>query len=295
MDYDRTNYPNILRDSVIGWKFTDTSVIYFGQMKLPGNRQRVISSGQQQFVERSIVNAMLNIDRDIGVQWHNQFFSEQPLKLKLAITNGEGRSVANSNNGLAYTGRIEWLPLGTFKDDGENFEGDLSREENVKLAFGTSYSSNKKTNKTGGQIGTLWSSSSITRDMDTLLADFLLKYQGYSFSTEFIQRWIYGGEVYFSDQGKNYSLFNGYGINSLIGYLFHNNWETSLRFSQLRPSLQSLQGENNQQQYTVGLSKYLNRHLVKFQTDLSLNHEINSLSGSNEKEWLFRMQFEIGI
>jgi phosphate-selective porin OprO/OprP len=295
MDYDRTNYPNILRDSVIGWKFSDNSTLLYGQMKLPGNRQRIISSGQQQFVDRSIVNAMLNIDRDIGLQWHSQLLENHPLILKLAITNGEGRSVANNNSGLAYTSRLEWLPLGAFKDEGDNFEGDLAFEDSVKIAFGTAYSTNKKTNKTGGQIGTQWSSSNIQRDLDTLLADFLVKYRGISFSSEFIQRWAYGGSLHFTDQGTEYTIFEGYGYNAQTGYLFKNNWESSLRYSQLRASSQTLLGENNQKQYTLALSKYLNRHLVKFQSDLSLNHETNPIAGTNEKEFIFRLQFELGI
>ncbi|HEY5826506.1 MAG TPA: porin, partial [Cyclobacteriaceae bacterium] len=47
--------PNILRDAVIYYAPTSRLRLSFGQTKLPGNRQRVTSSGDQQFYERSIV------------------------------------------------------------------------------------------------------------------------------------------------------------------------------------------------------------------------------------------------
>ena len=38
-----------------------------GQYKIPFSRQRVISSGNQQMVDRSIANGEFNLDRDIGI------------------------------------------------------------------------------------------------------------------------------------------------------------------------------------------------------------------------------------
>jgi phosphate-selective porin OprO and OprP len=136
MDFDRTQYPNILRDAVVGWKLSDKTTIWYGQTKLPGNRQRLISSGSQQFVDRSILNATLNIDRDLGAQLTHWTGEDMPLALKLAITNGEGRATDNRDDGLSYTGRVEWMPLGSFKDDGDLFEGDLARESRPKIALG---------------------------------------------------------------------------------------------------------------------------------------------------------------
>src|SRR5688572_13818392 len=53
--------PNVVRDAVIYYNPTKNLRLGFGQTKLPGNRQRVISSGDQQFVDRSQVNATFNI------------------------------------------------------------------------------------------------------------------------------------------------------------------------------------------------------------------------------------------
>jgi hypothetical protein len=66
-DWDVSNVPNILRDSMIFYRPNKHWTIGFGQCKLPGNRQRVISSGEQQFTDRSLVNSTFNIDRDFGL------------------------------------------------------------------------------------------------------------------------------------------------------------------------------------------------------------------------------------
>ena len=57
--------------------------IKFGQGKLPGNRERVISSGNLQLVDRSRLNSRYNIDRDVGFTLSNwtklgkQFFIKE--------------------------------------------------------------------------------------------------------------------------------------------------------------------------------------------------------------------------
>ena len=65
-DWDNSKVPNVLRDAMVFYRPNKRLTFAFGQGKLPGNRQRVVSSGEQQFADRSIVNATFNIDRDFG-------------------------------------------------------------------------------------------------------------------------------------------------------------------------------------------------------------------------------------
>jgi phosphate-selective porin OprO/OprP len=58
--------PNVVRDAIIYYNPNPRLRLGFGQTKLPGNRQRVVSSGDQQFYDRSIVNARFTVDRDFG-------------------------------------------------------------------------------------------------------------------------------------------------------------------------------------------------------------------------------------
>src|SRR5690606_30518651 len=57
---------NIIRDAVVSYNPNKNWSFLFGQTKLPGNRQRVNSSGSLQLTDRSINNAQFNIDRDFG-------------------------------------------------------------------------------------------------------------------------------------------------------------------------------------------------------------------------------------
>src|SRR5690606_37533606 len=61
-----SNAPRYIYDAVIKWNFYKNFVLWAGQTKLPGNRERVISSGDLQLVDRSLLNKHFNIVRDMG-------------------------------------------------------------------------------------------------------------------------------------------------------------------------------------------------------------------------------------
>src|SRR5690606_26574242 len=85
---------NIIRDAVITYKPNKHWSFLFGQTKLPGNRQRVNSSGSLQLTDRSINNARFNIDRDFGLQAY-YLHEEKELfsyNIKTAISSGKGRN-----------------------------------------------------------------------------------------------------------------------------------------------------------------------------------------------------------
>lgn len=298
MDYDNTSYPNILRDAVVGWKLFNEdsfkSTLWFGQTKLPGNRQRVISSGNQELVDRSLLNATFNIDRDMGVQWYNQIGESRPFWLKFAVSNGEGRANNNRNTGLAYTARAEWLPLGAFTDDGDYFEGDLAREQSAKLSLGVSYQSNRKTNRVGGQIGKTFISG-VTTDMETLLADFLLKYKGWALSAEYANRQTDNPFITLSSGAD--AVFKGSGYNAQLSYVFTNNWSPIVRYTHITPHDDILNFENDKTQYTVGVTKYLNHHKIKIMGDVTYEDEKERTStvSANMNNWIARLQLEFGI
>lgn len=294
-DYDRTQYPNVLRDAAVGWKYSDRTTFWYGQTKLPGNRQRVISSGDQQLVDRSLVNSTFTPDRDLGAQVYHQFGNEQPFWVKLAISNGEGRATENKSNGMAYTSRIEWLPLGNFTDGGDYFEGDLAREPKPKLSFGAVYSLNKKTTRPGGQLGQEFVTKGLNRDLETWMADALLKYRGFSWSSEYARRW--SNDPVFQDTvpNKTVTIFKGQGFNTQAGYVFENNIEPVVRYTKLWADRETLLGTNDQAQYTVGLNKYINKHKIKVSTDLTHVEEMNRRKNSYENNWVYRLQLEVGI
>ena len=50
------NAPRYILDAVLKWNFHENFELWVGQTKLPGNRERVVSSGNLQMVDRSLLN-----------------------------------------------------------------------------------------------------------------------------------------------------------------------------------------------------------------------------------------------
>lgn len=67
------NTPRYILDAVVMWNFYQNFELWFGQTKLPGNIERVISSADLQQVDRSLLNSKFNIDRDMGFQLRHHF------------------------------------------------------------------------------------------------------------------------------------------------------------------------------------------------------------------------------
>ncbi|MDL5046382.1 porin [Oscillatoria amoena NRMC-F 0135] len=295
MDYDDTNFPNIVRDAMVIYSFNKHFSVGLGQTKLPGNRQRVISSGDLQLADRSIVNSTFNIDRDFGLQlYYNTHAGNFYYVLRGAVSTGEGRNITASDRGLAYTGRVELLPFGQFTNGGDYFEGDLAREEKPKVSIGTTYSINQNTLRTGGQIGRFLYQP---RDLETFMIDFLFKYQGWAFASEFLRRNT-GNQNPITDNGAGDEryVYIGQGENYQASYLFRNNFELIGRYSRVHPDSEIQLLEDETKQYTMGLSKYIRGHRLKLQADLTYEQN-NWLQGTNPdlNRWLVRFQIEVGI
>ncbi len=287
-DWDNAKVPNILRDAVVGWRWLPHHTLWLGMAKLPGNRQRVISSSAQQFVDRSIVNANFNIDRDTGVQHFSQFGDERPLWLKLALTNGEGRNQPNKNASLATTARVEWYPLGAFHDDGDNFEADLYREPAPRLGLGIAHHANQETARSGGQTGK--DLEGAFRSLESHFVDVVFKYRGYSFSAEYAKRTAPAPVV-----TPELFVFTGEGFNLQTGYLFETNWEPSARYSRVLVSDGLRHKQQDTTQYTLGLSRYIKNHVVKVQGDLSFQERPAQYQLARNDQWILRLQVELGI
>ncbi len=280
---------NIVLDAVIKWKVAKHTEIWFGQTKLPGNRERVISSQQLQLVDRSIVNSRFNIDRDLGIHVYQGFAVGQMMfKVGAAITMGEGRNITSGNDdGFCYTGRFEFLPLGNFTDKGDYFGADLAREEKPKLAFGFTYDYNDDANRSGGQLGSFMAES---RDLQSIHVDMMFKWKGFSLMAEYCQRSTDDALVsYDSTTNKYYAFYAGNGLNVQAGYLFKNNFEVAARYSSNTPVVGI--GQVAESQYTFGVSKYVVGHSLKIQSDISAFQQ----EGSDDMELMYRFQVELAF
>ncbi|HOZ86822.1 MAG TPA: porin [Bacteroidia bacterium] len=287
--------PNIVRDAMIFYKPVKNLQLGFGQGKLPGNRQRINSSGALQFYDRSIVNANFTPDRDFGLfMTYTAKLSESFLIIpKLAVTSGEGRNSLGTNSGLAYTARIELLPLGAFTDGGDFFEGDVLHEKKPKISMAGGYELNDFAVRSGGQLGKdLFG----TKTYFLYFADFLFKYRGFALTAEYMRRDTDGAPVVKGSDGKNRTIVTGDGINTQLSYCFKNKWEIAARHSLVSPHHDVLATVKQNEQFGLGLSKYLNNHKVKVQANVFYNRERDLVKNADLNKYFFAVfQVELGI
>lgn len=288
-DWDNAQVPNILRDAVVGWQWNPNHTVWAGIAKLPGNRQRVISSSAQQLVDRSLLNATFTVDRDMGVQHFSKFGNSKPWWVKLALTNGDGRNQPNKNASMAATARMEWYPMGAFHNDGDNFEADLYREPSPRLGLAVATSSNQKSARTGGQTGKDMGANQF-RSMETRFVDLVYKYRGHSISAEYAKRTA-GNPII----TPSLYVYEGEGFNVQSGYVFESNWEPSVRYTQIWAAPEIRQLTQDTRQYTAGLSRYIQNHVVKVQTDMTYQEQHAQFTLPYRSNWIWRVQFEVGI
>lgn len=294
-DYDDTDVANIVRDAVIFYNFSDDFYVAFGQNKLPGNRQRVNSSGELQFAERSLVNATFNVDRDFGIKaYYSPKIGNVPVHFKGAISTGEGRVANATDDGLAYTGRFEFLPLGEFTGGGDYTEGDLEYETSPKLSFGGGYSYNDRTTRVHGQTGKLIASP---LTLKTSFYDAIFKYRGWAYQVEYMRRDV-GDPMTTDKDGESIHAFKGQGVNQQLSYVLNREtgYELASRYTWIKPhkDIQTLEAQT--EVVELGLTKYFRAHRLKLQ--LNAHYQVEDgiyRTNYSDNHWGATFQIELGI
>lgn len=285
--------PNVVRDAMIFYKPNAHLTFGFGQGKLPGNRQRVISSGELQFADRSIVNSTFTLDRDFGFfgTYQGKLGKTPVYLIKAAVSSGKGRmNVVSHNPGLCYTGRVEFLPLGNFTNKGDYFEGDLEHEQKPKLSLAAGGGWNKFAVRAGGQLG---KDLPTPYDMFTFITDGVIKYKGWALYSEYLQRLSRNQPTLEAKDNVNY-VYEGWGTNTQLSYCFKNRWELAGRFAQITPSNKIANKTPQESNYTIGINKYLNHHRVKLQWNGTYIAK-KSATFSTTNQYYTAFQIELGI
>lgn len=245
------------------------ATVRIGQYKIPFSRQRVISSGNLQMVDRSIANAEFNLDRDIGIELRSKdLFGLGLLRYSAGVYNGEGRSAFdNGDRHLLYLARLELLPLGMFKDYSE---ADFQRLARPGLSLGVAYAYAPRAELTHLNQGRVPADGGTT-DFHTVAADAMVKYLGFTLQAELFYRTgkrQNGGDL--DGMGiliPTQPVRKGYGWMAQAGYLLPGQpIELAGRFSQVKgigtTSLSDLNAAGG------ALSFCFARHPFKLQADV---------------------------
>lgn len=286
------NTPRYILDAVVKWNFYENFELWAGQTKLPGNRERIISSGSLETVDRSLVNSRFNVDRDLGIQLHHETYLTDKFLIReaISIAQGEGRNVTAGNiGGYQYTGRLEVLPFGDFDD----YTGaDFAREVSPKLAIGVAYDFNDNAVRERSNMGSYMVTDTglFETDITTLFVDAMFKYRGISAMAEYAHRDADDAFAVNEDGTLTGDTVNvGSGFNLQAGYLFPNNIQLLGRYTTI--DLDDEVTQLVEDQYTLGLSKYIVKHKLKIQTDINYT-DLNLGLNDNLS---YRLQFELHL
>lgn len=262
-----------------------------GQYKIPYSRQRVVSSGDLQLVDRALANGEFNHDRDIGFDIRSKDLGGLGgyLKYYVGVYMGEGRDFGDKNATpdfrLHYLGRIEVQPFGKFQD---YQEADMDRSLTPKLSIGAAYSFHHGSQGLRGVLGTTPEDEGTT-DYHSMTADYVFKVGGFSSTGEFHLRM---GERNPGNAGPVTDARNGMGWFVQAGFLIPRiPFEVAARYSGVtgigdETSLSEAHSAGG------GISYYVAGHPWKIQADFF--HEWDGDSATPDSN-LFRTQLQLAF
>lgn len=256
-----------VRDAQLIWTGVRDLNVRFGQMKVPFNRERVISSSALGMVDRSNVNAELNLDRDVGImlQSRDLFGLGDVLRYNLGVFGGDGRNRSSPDTGMLYAARLEVAPLGAFDDYSE---ADLRRSPGPRLSLGVASAYSEATRRSRGTHGDTLRTG--TLDYRHGAADLIFKMGGVSLQAEVLFRRSPQTSIKGTGPtGTPLTEFprNGWGTMIQAGFLVNDRWEISLRHGEIRPLGGGNGGLLRDREIGGALSFYARGHDLKIQVD----------------------------
>jgi len=274
----------------------DDLQIRIGQHKVLYNRERIDSSGKQQFVERSISTYAFTLDRQIGVTLSKGFMAGTTFDnwIILGLNKGDGRgNLDDHGNSPMLLARWQWHFLGEtlpFSQSDLKFR----QEPAASLAFATAQVRGPYTRYSssgGGQLDGFESGGDERYTLQQFLQEFALQFKGLSIQQEFHIKKIEDHET-----GTRSTLQGGY---AQVGKLWAVSWhdknfsvEGALRIA--RVDWDTVSPDRVQDELTFATNLYLNGHNNKITADISQIRLQNELTGK-DKDVRFRLQWDVSF
>ncbi len=288
-----------LLEAWVGFDIANEKIFIAVGQKLvnTNNRERNTHENNFQFVNRSILSSSYaRLGREFGLFIDGRFaLGEMILKPSLAFTSGDGiNSFGNGTTdrydygGAKFGGRLEVFPFGEFSIGNDFLGADLARESTPKVMLGSAFSTNQGASESVGeghgefvffsQIQSDGSFRNAYPNYQKLYADVIFKYKGFNAALEYVNASASEIDGLFTDTdaASQTPIFQGdiaqylalgTGLNIQAGYLAKNNWSLDLRYTQVNPEFENevLSVITNQENVTIGLSKFLKGQAMKVQ------------------------------
>ena len=165
-----------------------------GQGKAIYSAERVVSSGKQQFAERSIVNREFTLDRQQGLQLLGHLLpgTRGDSWYYLGVFSGNGRGASNDDDHLMWMGRYQWNFLGR---DLAFSQSDVERHPRPTASLALAAVTNRSqftrfSSAGGGQLDGFEDGTPGRYDVDQWMEEIAFKFRGFSFLHEYHRKQV---------------------------------------------------------------------------------------------------------
>lgn len=268
--------------------------IQFGQWKVPFNRQRVVSSSKQQMIDRSLAQDEFTMDRQVGAMVHGKLFDKK-FEYYAGIFNGNGRNEKeNDNNEHLYIARVSWNPFGAYGKGIGEMESDLAWSEKPKahISAAIAYDGAVDEKMTLRTLGTV-TAKEVERT--SLVAEYGLKYRGFSTNAEFYWRKFDNIEQkgIFGAPGRKI-IDRGFFVQG--GYfLIPKKLEVAGRYSYI--DFDDNRNENALRETTAGVNWFFNGHNKKVQFNFVREQKDlpDFTAPTDDIQYFYRIQYQMAF
>ncbi|MHC4322576.1 MAG: OprO/OprP family phosphate-selective porin [Planctomycetota bacterium] len=270
--------------------------IQFGQWKVPWNRQRVVSSQHQQMIDRASAQDEFTMNRQIGAMLHGKLFNKK-FEYYAGMFNGNNRNQSsNGNNENLYIARASWNPFGAYgKGIGEK-ESDLDNLQRPIAHISAAIAFDGAADETIDlkRVGEITAKEV---DRTSIVAEYGLKYKGFSTSAEAYWRKYDGIDTSTSDTNPSTKVIDrGFFVQG--GYfVVPKKFEVASRYSLV--DFDNQRTTDAKRETTVGINWFINGH--GHDNKLQLNwvrvdtEKPNVESRSDDIDNFYRLQYQIAF
>lgn len=268
-----------------------------GQWKVEFSRERFISSGEQQMVDRSLINREFTLDRQQGIEIYGHLKGKGIIDFNywVAALTGTGRgNTANDDNNLMYFGRLQWNFLG--REVGfESSDLEFHEKPAAIIAFSaaTNRSPYTRFSQAGGGYITGFENGldgQYRVNQNNLETAFV--YRGFSGQAEWHHKNIF--DKLNEDQKtrmRGYYFQGGYFFHYLLDW-FPKKMEIAARYAEYKPNIDLAQ--NLETETSIACNWFFHGHACKLTGEGSyFSYQDKSLP--YEGGWRFRLQLDISF
>ena len=291
LDY---SLPGALLDAYITYHPIKNLSITMGQKQnIANNREMLIMEDRLQYPDRSLLSQEYSrTGREFGLfleyKAGNSTFAIVP---QVSVTSGDGRNSFGVDSrdsdlgGFKYSGRLDVYPFGFFSPGNDKSIADLQHEQTIKMVLGGAASFNDGASQAVGEGHgdfVLYNANGKPQQPDyrQVYGDIVVKYKGFSLlgeygvstATNLEGTYIMptGSDALLPTEISEY-LALGTGYNVQLGYVSKSGYALDLRYAGVAPEFAENAASVIQQQdgYTIGLSKYFKGNAIKIQAAFS--------------------------